>query len=59
MPLEKNECIRPLQSEDPVFANGFAYTKTAAGKDTASLTSKAFAPAYIPDLTGFRLQAEQ
>lgn len=35
------------------FANGYAYTKTAAGKDTASLTSKAFAPAYILTSLGF------
>ncbi len=29
------------------FAKGYAYSKTAAGADTASLTSKTFAPAYL------------
>ncbi|MEO6288378.1 MAG: DUF3078 domain-containing protein [Ginsengibacter sp.] len=29
------------------FANGYAYSKTAAGLDSASLTSKTFAPAYV------------
>lgn len=35
------------------FANGFAYSQTAAGKDTASLTSRGFAPAYILTSLGF------
>lgn len=29
------------------FAEGFAYSKTAAGKDTAALISNTFAPAYV------------
>jgi hypothetical protein len=29
------------------FANGFHYTKTAAGKDTAKLTSKSLMPTYV------------
>ncbi|MEP7255563.1 MAG: DUF3078 domain-containing protein [Ferruginibacter sp.] len=29
------------------FTNGYAYSKTAAGVDTSSVTSKTFAPAYI------------
>lgn len=29
------------------FAKGYAYSKTAAGADTATLTSKTFAPAYL------------
>lgn len=29
------------------FADGFAYSKTAAGKDTSTIISKTFAPAYI------------
>ncbi len=29
------------------FADGYAYSKTAAGVDTATLTSKTFAPAYV------------
>ena len=29
------------------FTNGFAYSKTAAGKDTSSVISKTFAPAYV------------
>ncbi len=29
------------------FANGYAYSKTTAGNDTSSLTSKTFAPAYV------------
>lgn len=35
------------------FANGFAYSKTPEGKDTASLTSKPFAPAYVLASLGF------
>ena len=35
------------------FAKGFAYSKTAAGLDTSSLTSNAFAPAYILLSLGF------
>lgn len=35
------------------FANGYAYSKTAAGADTSSLTSRAFAPAYILLSLGF------
>jgi hypothetical protein len=35
------------------FARGFAYSKTAAGLDTSSLTSNAFAPAYILLSLGF------
>lgn len=35
------------------FANGYAYSKTAAGKDTSVLTSKTFAPAYILLSPGF------
>lgn len=35
------------------FAKGFAYSKTAAGADTAILISKAFAPAYILLSLGF------
>jgi hypothetical protein len=29
------------------FTNGFAYSKTTAGKDTSSVISKTFAPAYV------------
>ncbi|RZM07703.1 MAG: DUF3078 domain-containing protein, partial [Pedobacter sp.] len=29
------------------FANGFSYTESTTGKDSASLTSKTFAPAYV------------
>ena len=29
------------------FTNGYAYSKTAAGKDTSSVISKTFAPAYV------------
>jgi hypothetical protein len=29
------------------FADGFAYSKTAAGKDTSTVISKTFAPAYV------------
>ncbi len=29
------------------FANGYAYSKTAAGKDTSNIISKTFAPAYV------------
>jgi hypothetical protein len=29
------------------FTNGYAYTKTAAGKDTSAVISKTFAPAYV------------
>lgn len=29
------------------FTDGFAYSKTAAGKDTSSVISKTFAPAYV------------
>ena len=35
------------------FANGYAYSKTAAGLDTSSLTSKTFAPAYLLLSLGF------
>ena len=35
------------------FAKGFAYSKTASGADTSSLTSSAFAPAYILLSLGF------
>jgi hypothetical protein len=29
------------------FANGYAYLKSAAGNDSAALTSKTFMPAYL------------
>lgn len=29
------------------FTDGYAYSKTAAGKDTSSVISKTFAPAYV------------
>jgi Protein of unknown function (DUF3078) len=35
------------------FANGYAYSKTAAGADSATLTSKTFMPAYILVSPGF------
>ncbi len=35
------------------FANGFAYSKTAAGLDTSNIISKTFAPAYILLSLGF------
>jgi hypothetical protein len=35
------------------FANGYTYSKTAAGKDTSALISKGFAPAYILLSVGF------
>lgn len=35
------------------FANGYAYSKTAAGLDTSSIISKSFAPAYILLSLGF------
>ena len=35
------------------FAKGYAYSKTAAGKDTSVVTSKTFAPAYILLSPGF------
>ena len=35
------------------FAKGYAYSKTAAGIDTSTVTSKSFAPAYILLSLGF------
>lgn len=35
------------------FANGYAYSKTAAGKDTSAVISKTFAPAYLLLSLGF------
>jgi len=35
------------------FANGYAYSKTPAGKDTSAITSKTFAPAYVLLSLGF------
>lgn len=35
------------------FANGYAYSKTPAGKDTSSVISKTFAPAYVLLSLGF------
>jgi hypothetical protein len=35
------------------FANGYAYSKTAAGLDTSSIISKTFAPAYVLLSLGF------
>lgn len=35
------------------FTNGYAYSKTAAGKDTSSVISKSFAPAYVLLSLGF------
>lgn len=35
------------------FAKGYAYSKTAAGRDTSSVISKSFAPAYILLSLGF------
>jgi hypothetical protein len=35
------------------FTNGYAYSKTAAGKDTSKIISKSFAPAYILLSLGF------
>ena len=35
------------------FADGFAYSKTADGKDSASLTSRGFSPAFILLSPGF------
>lgn len=35
------------------FANGFAYSKTAAGNDTSTVISKSFAPAYLLLSMGF------
>ncbi len=35
------------------FADGFTYSKTAAGKDTSKLISKTFAPAYVLLSLGF------
>ena len=35
------------------FADGFTYSKTAAGKDTSSLISRSFAPAYVLLSLGF------
>lgn len=35
------------------FANGYAYSKTAAGIDTSTLISKTFAPAYVLLSLGF------
>ena len=35
------------------FAKGYAYSKTAAGKDTSSVISNSFAPAYILLSLGF------
>ena len=35
------------------FANGYAYSKTAAGKDTSAIISKTFAPAYVLLSLGF------
>jgi len=35
------------------FANGYAYSKTAAGFDTSSIISKTFAPAYVLLSLGF------
>ncbi len=35
------------------FAKGYAYSKTAAGKDTSVVTSKTFAPAYVLFSPGF------
>jgi Protein of unknown function (DUF3078) len=35
------------------FTNGYAYSKTVAGKDTSSVISKTFAPAYVLLSLGF------
>ena len=35
------------------FADGFTYSKTAAGKDTSTLISRSFAPAYVLLSLGF------
>jgi Protein of unknown function (DUF3078) len=35
------------------FANGYAYSKTTAGKDTSNIISKTFAPAYVLLSLGF------
>ncbi|HQQ99348.1 MAG TPA: DUF3078 domain-containing protein [Ferruginibacter sp.] len=35
------------------FAKGYAYSKTAAGKDTSTIISKSFAPAYVLLSLGF------
>lgn len=35
------------------FADGFTYSKTAAGKDTSKLISRSFAPAYVLLSLGF------
>jgi hypothetical protein len=35
------------------FANGYAYSKTPAGKDTSAVISKTFAPAYVLLSLGF------
>lgn len=45
--LTKHLDLAALLNFRSQFAKGYAYSKTAAGKDTATLTSKSFAPAYL------------
>ncbi len=45
--ISKHVNVAGLFNMRTQFAKGFAYSKTAAGVDTASLTSKTFAPAYV------------
>ncbi|MBS1743055.1 MAG: DUF3078 domain-containing protein [Bacteroidetes bacterium] len=45
--ISKHLSVGALLNFRSQFANGYAYSKTAAGKDTATLTSKSFAPAYL------------
>ncbi len=45
--LNKKLNLAMLTNLRSQFAKGFAYSKTAAGADTATLTSKTFTPAYL------------
>jgi hypothetical protein len=45
--LNKKLNLALLSNLRSQFAKGYAYTKTAAGLDSASLTSKTFTPAYL------------
>ncbi len=45
--LNKHLNLATLFNARSQFARGFAYSKTAAGADTATLTSKTFMPTYL------------
>jgi hypothetical protein len=45
--LSKKWNVATLVNLRTQFTNGYAYSKTAAGKDTSAVISKTFAPAYV------------